>query len=485
MPFALRPRPVHGVVGTLLIALAALLAARFGATEPVQLAALLLGVLALAGVCYLLWQAEPRYTFTAAIVLAPFAGNWQQIHVPGELAPERLVLAIGILAVLLRGPGIRDRPRLRFEWVHWVMLITIVYAMVSAFFSGTLLQKSPGIALVETFGMLPFLTFTLAPVVFPTARERATLLTGLVALGTYLSVTTLLEFTGPKALVFPSYILNPAYGYQYGYGRGPFAEAVANGFGLYACALACFIAVGIWSRRGWRIFAAAVGVLCLVGTLLTLERSVWISTVAASLVIVIPATRRIAVPLLLVAALGIGVVLLAVPELGSKVTTRAGDRQTVWDRENLEHTALRMIEARPLLGFGWSRYIEDHSPYLQQSREIPLTATNEIIHNVMLTYGVELGLVGLTLWLASMLMAAVGALLTRGPPDLAPWRVSLLALTVFFFIQESFVPPTVFQSLCLLLWAGVVWAARYPTVAPSTPAVEPAWNSPLEPLTGS
>jgi O-antigen ligase len=83
------------------------------------------------------------------------------------------------------------------------------------------------------------------------------------------------------------------------------------------------------------------------------------------------------------------------------------------------------------------------------------------VHSIVLTYAVELGLVGLALWIISLLMGVGGALLTRGPPDLEPWRATLLALAVFFVIQENFVPPAVFQNLCIWLWAGVVWAGRY------------------------
>jgi O-antigen ligase len=464
LSFAHRTRLAAAFAALLGLAGASVLAAHIGLTETAKYGFVLMGVVAVVAAGYLVWHAEPRYTFTLAVLLAPLAGNWQQLGVSGELAPERLVLAAGILTVLLRGPGIRDRPALRLEGVHWLLALTALYAVISAAFAGTLLQTAPGIELVETFGIFPFLVFTLAPVVFPTSRERATLLKGLVGLGTYLALTTLLEITGPKSLVFPSYISNPNYGIHYGFGRGPFVEAVSNGFGLYLCALACFVAVRTWRSRSRRVYAGVVGVLCLLGALLTFERSVWISTIAASLVLLLAArsTRRLLIPALVAAAVLVGAAFLLIPGLSSKVSTRANDRQTVWDRQNLNHTALNMIKARPLLGFGWSRYLADSHPYIQQSPNIPLTAETKNVHSIVLTYGVELGLVGLTLWILALLMGVGGALRTRGPPDLQPWRLALLALFVFFVIQENFVPPAVFQNLGIWLWAGVVWAAHYP-----------------------
>jgi putative inorganic carbon (HCO3(-)) transporter len=461
MSYPVQTRLTLGLMAALLAV--ALLMAEYIGFSRVTLAVGLIALLASVSAGYLIWCTEPRYTFTLAIVLAPFAGNWQQLGIPGQLAPERLLLAGGILTVLLRGPGIRDRPKLRLEAAHWMLALVAVYAASSAFFSGTLFQNAPGIRLVETFGIFPFLIFALGPVVFPTDRERSTLLKGFVALATYLSLTTMFEITGPKSLVFPHYILDPNYGIHFGYGRGPFADAVANGFGLYVCAIACLIAIRLWRSSAWRIFAGVVAVLCLVDTMLTLERSVWISTVAASVIalLAIRSARRLLVPIILVGAVSISAALLFIPGLATKVTTRATDQATVWDRQNLQRTALNMIEARPLFGFGWYRYLERNRPYLQQSPNIPLTATTENLHSVVLTYAVELGLVGAALWIVAVLMGVGGGLLTRGPPDLEPWRAGLLALFVFFAIQGNFVPPTVFQNLGLWLWAGVVWATRY------------------------
>ena len=56
---------------------------------------------------YMVWRLEPAYTISAAVFLSPFAGNWPRLGVPGPLSPDRLLLAGGILAVLLRSfaPG--------------------------------------------------------------------------------------------------------------------------------------------------------------------------------------------------------------------------------------------------------------------------------------------------------------------------------------------------------------------------------------------
>ena len=96
-----------------------------------------------------------------------------------------------------------------------------------------------------------------------------------------------------------------------------------------------------------------------------------------------------------------------------------------------------MISARPLLGFGWDRFQSDSGPYFRQSLNYPLTATNIDIHNYFLSYAVELGLIGLLLWLTGLLMGGFGALATRAPPELEPWRMAFLALAVCFLLVAN------------------------------------------------
>jgi hypothetical protein len=431
-----------------------------GTTEAVEITGM---VVAAAGV-YLVCTTEPVYLFTIAIVLTPFASNWQQLHVPGQLAPDRLLFIAGTAIVLFRAYVLSDLPRPKIGIAHAAMAAAAVFAGVSALKYGTLTNKGPALLLVETFGILPFVTFWLGPVVFPTRRERAILLFGLVVMAAYLGLTTLFETVGPKALVFPRYIVNSSYGIQIGRGRGPFADAVANGVGLYVGAVASVIAAYQWKRPAARVTAAAIAILCLAGTIMTLERSVWIAAGAATCVALLASrrTRRIAIPTVAAVAAVTAITVFAVPGLHHSVSQRVQSRESVYDRQNLENTALNMIQARPLLGFGWSKFLADHTPYIRQLPNVPLTDTTGDVHSAYLTYAVDLGLVGAGLWLLAILLGAGATALAPVPDELEPWRIGLVALLVFFLIGEAFVPPTVFVNASLWLWAGVVAVARYP-----------------------
>jgi O-antigen ligase len=130
-----------------------------------------------------------------------------------------------------------------------------------------------------------------------------------------------------------------------------------------------------------------------------------------------------------------------------------------------------MVAAKPLLGFGWDRYESDSLEYFRQPADLPMSGYTPVItiglpevlqplHDTYLAYAVELGLVGFFLWLASILAAAGGAIVTRGPRSLVPWKLGLLAILTFFLIV-SFVDPhqLPFPMVFLMLWSGIAWGS--------------------------
>jgi putative inorganic carbon (HCO3(-)) transporter len=417
----------------------------------------------LVSMAVVVWRIDPAYTLSAAIFLTPLAGNWPQIGVPGSLSPDRLLLAGGIAAVLLRAPPMVDRPRLQITGAHWVLAVAAIYGLASAFLAGTLLHRDPFFKLVDAFGIMPFLLFLVAPLAFRTTRQRNVLLITLVVLGAYLGLTVLFETTKLDALVFPKYILDPNYGIHIQRGRGPFVDAVANGLALYTCAVACAIAFSSWRGVWIRTLAVTIGLLCLVGSFLSLERSVWIGVVLGSAVAML-STRGLRRYFVLVTAASIAAIavsLALIPGLSATVTQRTNDSATVWDRKNLARAALNMVEARPLFGFGWSRFTSHSQDYFQQSFDYPLTATKAGVHNTPLTYAVDLGLVGATLWLVGVVSGIGAALTTRGPPDLVRWRVGLVAIATAYLVVLNSVPPTAWLNRSIWLFAGLVYSGRY------------------------
>lgn len=419
---------------------------------------------------YLAWQVNPAYIFAAAVVLSPLAGNWEALGIPGALGLDRLLLVVAVSVVLLRELLAERESRLRLEPVHWVLAAAVVYATGSALAVGTLAENDSFFRLLQIYGVLPFLAFLTAPLVFRHRRDREILLLAFVCLGGYLGLTTLFETLKLDALVFPKYILNPEYGTHFGRARGPFVEAVTNGTGLYVCAVASAIAFATWARGGKRTSAAAICGLCLLGTFLTLQRSVWLATVLATIVAMLSVRdlRRLMLPALTVGAIAILTALAFIPGLAGHTQERLGNQRTVQDRANANRAAVNMVESRPLQGFGWNEFEKRSVEYFELDPDYGLSRT--VVHNLFLGLAAELGLIGLTLWVLGFLLAIGGALSGRSPPDLQPWRVGLVAIAVFYLVVSNFVPPVVFPNLIVWLWAGIVWAGRQQLGAESTPS---------------
>lgn len=418
-----------------------------------------------------LWDLPPVFPMCAAIGLTIFSNGWSLIGL-GGLPLNRLFLAIVLLQFLLRAPGIAKVPRLQVRNVHLLMVATLLYAVASAAAAGTLTGSEGVFSLVDILGLAPFLAFFLAPAIFAGDRERDILLGTLVGVGLYLGVTSVFEALGPHALVLPSYIVRSD---QISAGvvqaSGPFQSPVAEGFAGFACAVAALIAFLRWRGRWQRRLCVLAGFTCMFACFASLERGVWIAAVVA-IVLTAAATRagrRLLIPAAVVSALALGGILAVSSQLSQETSQRANYQQSVWDRKNQTAAGIRMVEAKPLLGFGWNHYRASSEDYFRQPPGYPMTGRNagvtigqppQVIplHDTYLSYAVELGLIGWALWLVSLLVAVIASLVAPGPHALRPWKLGLLAVATFFFVVSFFDPhEQPFPMALVLLWAGVAY----------------------------
>jgi O-antigen ligase len=423
-----------------------------------------------------LWELPVAIPMCVAVALTTFSGGWQLIGL-GGLPLDRLVLLGVLLAVLLCAPGVAQTPRLRVRNVHLVLAVTVLYVLGSAAAAGTLTRETDAYALFDELGFAPYLVFFLAPSIFAGPRAREMLLITLVGLGGYLGLTAIFESLGPHSLVIPSYIVHVDASLPEARAGGPFQSSVGEGFATFACAVASVIAFSQWRGRRRRYLAAAAVGVCVLGCFLTLERGVWIAAMAGGIVAALAtrAGRRWILPSASACVLLIGGALALSPALASKVTERVEYKQSVWDRQNQTAAALRMIEARPLFGFGWGRYTTDSGEYFRQSGDYPMTGYSTPqkqlpLHDSYLSYGVELGLIGLLLWFVSLLWGIGGAILAPGPSELRPWKLGLLAVFVFFLTVSLFNPyMQAFPVMLMWLWAGIA-LGNAPQLGQQSPA---------------
>jgi O-antigen ligase len=357
------------------------------------------------------------------------------------------------------------RPELSRTAMSWLLAVVTAYVLVSAFAVGTLTDQGQFFRLLEAFGLLPFAVFLVAPAVFANRRERDALHAAVVVLGLYLGMTALFETTGPDWAVYPAYINDPTLGIHFGRARGPFLEAVTNGFGLYFCAIMAAGAVMRWRSLPARLFAAGVCVLCVAGAMFTLQRSVWLGTLLATLFVLAlrPSVRRHAVTVLVGGAVAAAVAYAMLP--AGQLQERVGDTETVYARQSLNQTGLNVWATSPLVGVGWGQFVPltQNGDFFAIGEDFPIAGVGNVLHNQFLSNAVELGLIGAALWLLAVFIALLGGLrrpVAGASDDVDLWQSALLAFGVFFVVVSLFIPTHLWPNLVFWMLAGVTWAAR-------------------------
>ena len=428
--------------------------------------------LAIVSAGYVLLQLPTVYTFSAGLVLSIFSGNWQYIGLPG--IPDRFLLLASIGLLLARER--EQLARFRLTAAHVLLLLKILYAAISAAADGLLGNRTATFGLIDQLGAVPFLLFFAVPLIIRTREERQVLLYVLVGLGLYLGIEALFEALHANSFVFPRYIVDPSVGTVDGRVRGPFTSPVTEGFALFGCATASAVVLATRSHRLARVGAAVVIPLCLLGCFFTLERGIWIAAVVSVFAVGVITTE---LRLKVVGTMMIGAVLVLgslafVPGLQQRAAKRSQTALSVWDRQNQNAAALRMIRARPLTGFGWGTFPSASLPYFRQAAGYPMTGYGIQLHDLYLSNAVELGLIGFGLWLLAQIFAFTTALGSRGPPEMRPWKIGLTAMIVFTAVAELFNPlEQNFSELLLWTWAGVILGAAWYQETPTVPTVAP------------
>jgi putative inorganic carbon (HCO3(-)) transporter len=179
------------------------------------------------------------------------------------------------------------------------------------------------------------------------------------------------------------------------------------------------------------IVAVAVGV---VGTFLTFSRAGWAAIlIGLVLVLVFQARRRVPVAkilaVLLVLALVTGVMAIAFESL---VALRLNDYGgTSWTFRFVTYgTALAVMKANPIFGVGANNYDVAVAKYIPPGLpRYRVEQASGIVHNVLLLYGAETGIVGLLSFLGVLLAVALLAqrVIRSGNPVLMPATAGILA----------------------------------------------------------
>lgn len=175
---------------------------------------------------------------------------------------------------------------------------------------------------------------------------------------------------------------------------------------LLAAAFPLILLAPASPSRGYGVMRAIAATVVLIAAVATLSRG---GGVAVAFVVVWALLRRIvpvklAVSVFAASAVGLAVaVTLAAPQAEMALAEKAYVAQANVDSRELRWAAAaRMIASSPLLGVGPGG-VQDH--YVEASRNAELSEPTPVTHNMYLEVGAELGLVGLSLFAAIIVMA--------------------------------------------------------------------------------
>ena len=236
-----------------------------------------------------------------------------------------------------------------------------------------------------------------------------------------------------------------------------------------SAALSAAFAANMKGRPHLRLLAGIVTGLCVLGVFLTVSRGGLIALAASLLAAILFAGRWRPLALgatVLIAAAGFYYfAVLAPPEATERLQlTSEGETALREGRTTIWQVAERIVEAKPLTGVGAGNFQTSARQYLLQPGALGRTdliiATPKVVHNTYLGIAAELGLVGLSLFVALILFSVGSAIQAarhftalgdRGGEALARGLTVALAgiLVADFFISQEYS-----KQLWLLLGLG-------------------------------
>jgi O-antigen ligase len=377
----------------------------------------------------------------AMLVLLVASFTRLAVEVPA-LPSEPMVFALLALMIAAGGAALRGTLRFRFGAIEAAMVAYLLWNLLSTVWPHELPPVEPGtgavvpvLRFIMTGTLMPFVAYVVARVAFRTERTIRPVLFLITVLAAYSAAVSIVQFTGPTALVWPQYILES----QTWEGRavGIFNQPVVNGLMMIAgFVTAMFLARERSLRPTARIAALVVAGLCVPGIYLTHTRAVWLVFGIAVVMCAVFATgARAGFVLTLAGAVAFIALTWTTFTSSNRSAGGIGSTSEVDDRLNAISTALWGIEQKPLLGWGIGRFAALNTYHHQVwAPDVDFQRGYAIAsHENELGIAAELGLVGLVLWLA-VLLGVIGklvSLLRRMPVEgLAGRRLGLIALTV-------------------------------------------------------
>lgn len=325
-----------------------------------------------------------------------------------------LIAYAGVIASVLVWMAIRPHSLPRLGVVEALMALYLlwnIYSMVAAHrYQAATYPLTGDVLSVDRFILtgtaIPFTMYLVGRMIY--VREIAVryLLWTIAALGAYSGLVSILQFHGPKALVWPRYIVDASN--WPGRANGVFNQPAVNGLTLIAGFLAAVLLAGQAGEPRWRkIVANLTALVAAYGVYLTHTRAVWLSFFV---IVVVGATLAKGMRSGFVATLGVILASVAVNWSSFISSDRSaggvGSANELEDRLNSAATSFWAFYEEPWTGWGIARFTAVNTLHHKQwATDVPWIRGYGISsHFNELGILVELGLIGLALWIAVLVL---------------------------------------------------------------------------------
>jgi hypothetical protein len=352
------------------------------------------------------------FLFSLWLVAAAMWGRgFYQYKVAGlfDLTIER-ALFIAVLFILTAGL-ISDSPIVRgkrsIELLLFLLcLICVVSMTVHGFAPTSPKNPSPWNIFISAY-LFPIAAYLFAKKYLVAERDIAFLFQALFYLALYLGIMAFFEFYDLRQYVYPRFINDPKVWLHLDRARGPFLNSALNGFTLIIGFL-CGVHLLAFKRGVARLLHLFLMSVFFPAVFFTLTRSIYLcflltlGTLLFAYRTEFPKWRLLAFPLAAVLIFA----LMNLPRLASSERREGGVYQVteVRLREALIKRSVIMVTDNPVFGVGLAQFIPASVARYKGLVSIPETAEEQTQHFQLLNIAVELGLVGVSVYLGIIVL---------------------------------------------------------------------------------
>ncbi|WP_285657291.1 O-antigen ligase family protein [Actinomycetospora sp. NBRC 106375] len=374
------------------------------ATAPGDVGTLLAGAAVGAVVAYVVLS-DPLLALLLVLAASFFRLAQREIVSTEALTPAVILLLVSLTLAIARHA--KMPPKLGA--VEWLMAVYLAWNILSWLLPHPVEAIEPvtGAPIlvyrwIYTGVLLPFLVYVIAKSVIDDERGARWLLWTTVAMAAYSSWVSILQFHGPKSLVWPRYIVD-APNWE-GRANGIFNQPVVNGVILVIGFVVClFLASRPGVKRSVQVVLYGLAAANAYSVYLTHTRAALLAliVVLGMGILLAPGWRRGFVAFTVLGMIGVAANASSIFS-SDRSDGGVGSSTEVYDRLNLMATAMRAMGEHPFVGIGLARfqfYNTDH--HVAWSQDVPWDAGYAIIsHENEFGIGAELGIPGVLMWLA-------------------------------------------------------------------------------------